>query len=222
MNNPKEDGTSNISMLTHEQLAHINVVIFDMNGTLFVLDGEGKRTMTSNPQYINRARQFIMNHEMVEDESEISCILANVMGEDGGVASGLSERYSIPRKEVRHFVWDMDPEVIVKNFELQVRAVHELAEQGKTMILLTSAPPIWMEKVLKHLNLTDVFRHQYDGDMYQEKKDAFRYLAHKFNPAHTVSIGDQMDTDIIPAYGVGMHVFCVTSPESLLELVEGK
>jgi FMN phosphatase YigB (HAD superfamily) len=217
----EKENTASIPMLNHELLADIGFVILDMDGTLFVLGGEGKKTMTSDPQYINRTRQFIMNHEVVEDESEANCILASVRGEDGGVSLGLSERYNIPRKEVRHFVWDMDLEGIVKNFELQVQAVRMLAAQGKTMILLTSAPPIWTEKVLNYLNLTDVFRRRYDGDMYPEKKDAFRYLARKFDPAHTVSIGDQMDTDIIPAHNVGMHVFLVTSPESLLGLVAG-
>jgi len=80
--------------------------------------------------------------------------------------------------------------------------------------LLTAAPRVWALKVLSHLKLQKVFgENLYTGEPILRKPNpqVFQQIADNFGvkPNQVFSIGDQEDTDIIPAKKIGMKTIRV-------------
>jgi FMN phosphatase YigB (HAD superfamily) len=103
-----------------------------------------------------------------------------------------------------------------------VKAARMLKEQGKRIFLVSHSAHMWINKVLTYLNVTDVFEQKYSGDEFEKKSYIFRTLAQEFDPKRMLSIGNQMENDIVPARTLGMHVFHVCSSAALYRLVTGK
>jgi FMN phosphatase YigB (HAD superfamily) len=70
------------------------------------------------------------------------------------------------------------------------------------LILLTTAPKVWAERVLAYLGIAEYFEDLYTGEKFGQKDEIFRIIAGRYQNA--TSIGDQIETDILPARAVGI------------------
>lgn len=217
----KEIQPKDVNMIKPEQMASVDVVVFDMDGTLYELDGEDGGFVGSSLHLgIRKASiAFIIAREQIS-EGKAQDILTEALLDEVGPSNFLSRRYGMTRKEFFDIVWDLDPTGIVQNFEPAVGAISHFAKKGKKLILLTAAPEIWQKRVLEFLGISDKFFRTYTAEMFGHKKDVFSLLANEFDPKSVVSVGDQLQTDILPAAEKGMHVFLVKSPKSLEIFVE--
>ena len=84
---------------------------------------------------------------------------------------------------------------------------------------MTSAPRVWAKNVLAFLGVTDCFEAIYTGDQFQTKEDVFKMLAGRYNPSQMLSVGDQEETDIIPARKYGISGFQVKNPQDLEDIM---
>jgi FMN phosphatase YigB (HAD superfamily) len=197
------------------------VRVYDMDGTLYQLDGEnnGYKRSTLEQCVLRNAKQFIMTREGCTSE-EASATLQKGLNEKIGVSSYLAEKYGISRTEYFDEVWNIDPVGIVRNFQPAqslVRIFKQASPSEKT-ILLTSAPRIWAEKVLEYIGIRDVFEQLYTGEQYGTKEEIFALLAGRYNPSNIMSIGDQEATDILPAQKYGINGILIKSPSDLEQL----
>jgi len=220
----KEDEKSiEITMLRPERLVDIDVVVWDMDGTLYSHDGVGGAFTGSSLEraVTQSAINFIMNRENVERAVAIA-LYEQTLFDEVGTSRVLANRYSITRKEYFDAVWDLDPKGVVRDFEIPKKVVKEFLTRGKRQILLTAAPEAWQKRVLAFLNLEESFFRRYNAEMFGKKDEVFTELAHEFNPKRVLSIGDQIHTDIAPAFTAGLSVFHVSTQHALLTLIGGE
>ncbi len=220
----KEDNKPiDIPMLTPEGLADIDVVVWDMDGSLYRHDGEGGTFKGSSLEraVTHSAIRFIMEREGVGEEAATALYEETILDEVG-TSRVLAVRYGITRKDYFDVVWDLDPTGIVQDFEIPMSVVKQFSAMGKRQMLLTAAPEAWQKRVLSFLGIDDMFFRRYNAEMFGKKDEVFAALAREFNPAHVLSIGDQMHSDIVPAFAVGLQVFHVPHPRALLTLTGGE
>lgn len=192
------------------------VYIFDMDGTLYQLDGteDGYSGSTLESQVNKNAIEFISSRERVSLEKAYEIFQVG-MSDAIGLSAFLARRYGISRADYFDIVWDINPEGIIKNFETPRRKVSELSNSGKKIILLTSAPQIWQKRVVEYLGLQGLFESVYTGETFGTKEEIFKMLSQRYKPEKIVSIGDQEKTDIFPAEKYGIRGVLVKNPSDL-------
>jgi FMN phosphatase YigB (HAD superfamily) len=136
-----------------------------------------------------------------------------------GISNFLAKRYGITRANYFDVAWNINPEDVVKNFETQQQVIKQLSGLQKRLFLLTGAPRVWMENVLRFLGLESDFDRKFNGEMFADKTEVFESLSKEFNPGKILSIGDQFESDLKPAAELGMQILQVKSPEDLKRLL---
>ena len=196
------------------------IMVFDMDGTLYQLDGDGGtfKNSTLFKKIVSNSIEFVIAREGCE-RSVAEKLIEEGLKDTIGISNFLSRRYGITRSSYFDVAWKIDPETVIKDFEKPVFAVRKLKRTGKILFLLTAAPRVWMENVVRKLGLDSVFERKYHGEMFGPKTDIFGVLAKEFNPGKIMSIGDQSETDIDPAKKLGMSTFRIDTPEDLLKLI---
>jgi len=201
----------------------IETIIFDMDGTLYQIDGNdaGYAGSTLERTVWQNAKSFIQETEGYS-AAEAEALVQEGLKSPVRLGEFLCERYQITRTEYFEIVWNISPIGIVLNFEIAVNVIRQLKSMEVELILLTGAPTVWQQTVLAYLGLEDHFSEIYTADTFKNKKEIFEKLALRFPPSNTLSVGDQLHTDIEPAAEVGLQTLHVKSPndlETLLTLV---
>lgn len=201
-------------------LEDVEVFIFDMDGTLYQLDGVDNtiRESSLEKKVFSNSLDFIIRTENCSVE-EAEKILSEAKKDEIGISVYLSKRYGITRADYFDIVWNIDPSEIIINFEKSVEVIKELKRQGKRIFLLTAAPGMWMRRVVEGLFEEDQFERKYYGEMFATKVDIFEKIASELDPGTILSIGDQFETDIAPAHVLGMKTLHVKNPNDLLKLI---
>lgn len=196
------------------------VYIIDMDGTLYQLDGErgGYTGSKLEKNVFENAINFIKIREDCSTD-EASAIYASGVAEPVGLSNYLSERYGISRSDYFDSVWDIDPTAIVQQYEIPVQTIRELKQTNIKLILVTSAPRVWMKRVLETLGIQDAFELIFTGEQFGTKNEIFKRLAGWYVPSNVVSIGDQEKTDITPAKAYGFRTLLVTSPAEVSNIL---
>lgn len=197
------------------------VVVLDMDGTLYQLDGEngGFRDSKLDKTVMYNALSFIVQKERCS-YGDAEKILNDGMADEVGLSMYLSRRYGITRNEYFDVVWDIPPDGIIMNgdYAREVIPALKLNPQLK-VILLTHSPAVWARQVLQYLGINDHFESVYSGDQHGQKDEVFELLAGRYNPENIISVGDQYETDIKPAERLGMRTLLVRSPEDIKQLL---
>ena len=197
------------------------VDIYDMDGTLYQLDGanNGFRGSSLEREVQKNALAFIKIQESCSD-SEAQVVLRQGLQDPVGLSRFLAGKYGITRDEYFNISWNINPEQIVKNFENAVAVLQNNKQynpEGK-MILLTAAPNIWAKNVLAFLGVDNCFEVQYTGEQFQSKEEIFRMLAKRYKPGRMISIGDQDETDILPAQKYGITTLKINNPDYIEQM----
>ncbi len=200
-------------------MKEISTYIFDMDGTLYQIDGSPKGFSGSSLEssVIQNAKQYVQQQENCTQEVADG-IVQEGLRDNIGLSKYFSKRYGISRDEYFKMAWNISPEVIVQNFEIAVEVIKTLKQEEKYLILLTSAPEIWQQIVIGFIGLLSYFDEVYTGEKFGSKSEIFELLANRFDPNTTMSVGDQQKTDIEPAAKFGMQTFLVSMPADLKQL----
>jgi len=201
-------------------MKRIDKVIFDMDGTLYQIDGKdtGFKGSSLDRAVIANACAFVQEREGC-DEAQALAILEEAMATET-LSTFLAKRYGITRTEYFDIAWKIDPEGIVQKYEEAVKLIKLLREKEIALVLLTAAPRMWQQIVIAYLGLQPDFDEVYTGEMFGKKNEVFAQLATTGDPARMLSVGDQEKSDILPAAAVGMQTLLVRSPEDVMRVLE--
>lgn len=200
-------------------LSGIDVIIFDMDGTLYLLDGDnnGFINSTLQRQVLRKSIDFIRERDHCGETRALE-ILDEARHNSIGISAGLAQRYGITREDYFNVVWNIEPNGILKQYEVSAKTIKSLT--GKKKILLTSSPRVWQRKVCRFLGIEECFDRVYTGEMFNQKDEIFIRLCNEYGSAKIISVGDQLQTDIEPAEKLGIKSLLVSSPGFLVELLE--
>ncbi len=191
--------------------------ITDMDGTLYSFKN-GARFSTSDfgRQIREGSLGFVMERlglsfEDAEFEYE------RIKSKYGGHFSlGIENEHGIDRYEFFSNTWNLDAAAFIDPSDIS----ESLEILRGRIALLTAAPRVWANNVLAHLNISDLFGdHVYTGepDIRKPDPEIFRNIATNMgaSPEMVFSIGDQEESDIIPARSIGMRTVLIGSmPDS--------
>ena len=202
-------------------LKDLQILILDMDGTLYRHDGDNGTVNNSSliKTVITNSIQFVIDREGCSREIAAALVDKARRTDTIGISSFMARRYGITRGEYFKETWNIDPGKFVDKSRTPAKTIRKMALRGKRLFLLTGAPRVWMENVLKFLVLEDVFERKYHGEMFTQKTEIFEALAGEFSPESILSAGDQYETDLKPAADRGMKIFEVKDPLDLLKLL---
>lgn len=202
--------------------------IFDMDGTLYNLDCEN---FLNSPIYRDLKKnnlRLLMDYGIPEPDCAIRYqeIFKNY---DGELSLGFEKEFGLDRYEYFATAWNLDAGDYMKKNPDLLELFSKL--QGRISVL-TSAPRVWAESVLKHLGIYEYVKDSLftgEGDLRKPNPEIFRYVVDKmdFIPEETYSIGDQEYSDILPAKEAGLKTIIIGKSEqadfeadSITEVIE--
>lgn len=194
------------------------IYIFDMDGTLYQLDGQNNGYSGSSLENkVNKnIIQFIIERELcsIDNAQEI---FNQAISDPVGASQYLSNRYQITRTEYFNTVWNIDPKDIVKNYNYAREIIPNINPKTK-LILLTSSPEIWAKKVLSFLNINQKFEEIITGENYKTKSEVFEKFSKLYLNSNITTIGDQYETDIKPTEKFGFKSLLIQEPKDINKL----
>lgn len=198
----------------------IETIIFDMDGTLYQIDGQTTGFVGSSLEVaiLHNALAYIQEYEDCTVEVA-QAVLTEALADPVGVSRFLSQKYQIKRVDYLNQVWQVSPTEVVQNFEAAVNIVKRLKEKNARLILLTSAPAIWQQIVCSFIGVLNEFDEIYTAEMFSSKEEVFLQLATRYEPATILSVGDQLATDIKPAQQFGIQTLWIQSPADLEKIL---
>jgi FMN phosphatase YigB (HAD superfamily) len=193
--------------------------IFDIDGTLYQFDKGAKNISGSTRSYEesdfkkdlhNKVRSLFQNQLGYSDSDWM--VLEREMNEAGNPRySRVAQDHGVKRKDYFDYVWDLDPsKYVLPNGNLKC-----ILEATKINFVISNAPTIWVSRVLRVLGVEEYFNsgNLFTGELEicKPSPDVFgmavEYL--KAEPSKCYSIGDQEETDLIPAQSLGMKTVLV-------------
>lgn len=187
----------------------IEGMIFDMDGTLYPLD-RGRNSVFANSLFRkrihNNAIRFFRSQFNLSESDAVAAYTDIITRFKGEVSLGVERELGVPRDKYFASTWDMDPEDFV---EPQEGLVESLSALTINTGILSAAPRVWVNKVLDFLNVRQLFEPGIftgDPDIRKPSPLAFQQIAEFWNlpPNAIISVGDQDETDILPAKSLGM------------------
>ncbi len=190
-----------------------NLIIFDLDGTLYELRGGSYQKSRLRRSIFNNARNYIakkFSKSKIEARQIINAIQEKY-GEQ--ISIGLEKEFGIDRYDYFNAVWDISAFGIVKKTR-GLRKILLALKKNYDFALVSDAPRVWIDNVLKELKVQDIFRDNIfsgEGNNRKEFGNAFSNVARelKINFYDCISVGDQENTDIIPAKKLGMRTIFV-------------
>jgi len=199
----------------------IKTAIFDMDGTVYQLDGDngGFKNSSLHKNVKENTLKFFSNKENITKDNAQK-IIDEINARKVFPSTFAAERYGITRKDFFDIVWNIDPNQIIHNFEEAVLVLRELSKKNIELILLSQAPKVWQNKVFSFLEIDGLFTEIYTGENYLHKTEMFPKFSQTRHPKTILAVGDQVETDILPASHEGYYTFLVQSPKDLLKLIQ--
>jgi len=184
------------------------LIIFDLDGTLYELRGGTYKKSTLRKRVLRNARDFIADRSG-ETKKNAQSILEEIQKKYGEeISIGLEKEHGLDRYDYFNTVWDIPARTVVRKTTATRKAL--MALKGKYRLALVSdAPKVWINNVLKELKVKDLFSNNiYSGEGNRRKGfgNAFNRIIkdYKISPKDCIAVGDQENTDIIPAKKLGM------------------
>ena len=191
------------------------IIIFDMDGTLYQLDGENNGYSGSTLE--SKVNQNIIKYILKKENTSIDQtmeIFKLAISDKIGASQFLSKRYQISRSEYFNTVWNINPKNIINNYQMTIKTISNIPSEIK-LILLSSSPKIWIDKAIDYLGIKDKFKTIYSGEDFDFKTEIFEKLAKIYSPKNITSIGDQENTDIQPAINLGFKTLLIKKPQDI-------
>lgn len=187
----------------------IEAIIFDMDGTLYTFDkGEASVFAKSRfgSQIHNNCIAFFETRFGLSKKEAEAMYLDLKTRNNGEVSLAVEREFGISRQEYFAQTWDLDPSEFMETSQELVETIAALNVKSG---ILSAAPKVWVERVLNFLQLSSIFGEAIftgDPDIRKPNPKAFEQLATfwQLSPQAILAIGDQEETDILPARSLGM------------------
>ena len=194
------------------------LIIFDLDGTLYKLQGGSYGDSFLRQKVISNAKKYIAEHlgkKEVKEIENIFSVIEDKYGED--ISLGLEKEYGLDRYDYFNVVWNIPAKDVVETDPALGNTLATLS-QNFTLSLLSDAPKIWISNVLKELDIERFFVGYIfsgEGDRRKGFGNAFSSIVAQLgiDPKNCISVGDQDRTDIIPAKEAGMRTIFVQHGE---------
>lgn len=190
------------------------VIVFDLDGTFYALRGGSYKKSTLRRSVLRNARQYIES-KLSCDKKEALRILRGIQKKYGEqISIGLEKEFGIDRYDYFNTVWDIPARGIVKKSRQLAEMFSALQKQYR-FALVSDAPRVWIDNVLAELGIQSFFHGSiFSGEGNRRKGfgNAFRNIVKtlKTNPKNCIAVGDQEETDILPAKKAGMRTILVS------------
>ncbi len=211
--------------------------VFDLDGTLYGFDRGKSRTLKESAflQEMTAGIQIFLHGEFSLGREQAREMFLKLHSESKGeISLYLEKEYGIDRHRYFEATWgNRAPEKHI----LRNPAIPELfSRTGKRSAVLTASPRVWAEKALSYLGIREhVGERLFTGEPDERKPSplAFQTVLSALGakPENSLSVGDQIRTDILPAKSLGMRTvlvgskggeadYCIESIGELLPLLE--
>lgn len=184
------------------------LIIFDLDGTLYELRGGSFKKSSLQRRVIKNAQNFIATR-LAKSNFEAQRILSDVQKQYGEeISIGLEKEFGLNRYDYFNTVWNISARRIV-NKEPGLRRSLLILKKTYNLALVSDAPLVWINSVFKELKIRDLFgKNIFSGEGNRRKgfSNAFSSVTRelKVRPSNCIVVGDQEETDIIPAKKLGM------------------
>ncbi len=197
-----------------------SVNIFDMDGTVYRLNSAGNTYQGSSleAQVNANARRLILARGWAT-EATVDDVMVAGFSDKVGLSNYLQNMFGITRKEYFDEVWNINPDGMLQDYEEAVEVIRALAANS-TLILLTSAAKVWQEQVCNYLGISNLFDRIITAEDFKTKDEVFEALSNEYDAKNSISIGDQLKTDIEPAAKYGFQTLLVEKPQDMKKLLE--
>jgi FMN phosphatase YigB (HAD superfamily) len=219
---------ANLGFNSNQEWQDLKVVITDVDGTLWSQDSTNFSNSSLGIAIKEAYIDLIRKEEPGSNAEEIYNQAITQESQNGGVpiSQFFADRYStdevvVTREDIFEQTWGrVDVERIIKPEEkdLARKALQPLKDQGKKIYALTAAPKVWFYKVASYLELGDIFDGVYTAEDFTTKDDIMKRILNNkvLKPCQVLSIGDQPDSDLEPAKGLGIRTLQVWGPKDLV------
>lgn len=209
------------------------LIILDMDGTLYKFDNGNSKTFGSSTFYqrVKENAYSFLSRRLSLSKPEAIRIFEEIRKEfKGEISLGLEKKFGITRYEYFGKSWDLNPGEFLQKKDLS-SLVQSL--EGEVAVL-TAAPRVWAERVLEYLNIIKYISALFTGepDLRKPNPQAFKQVCDTFGipPTNAISVGDQIESDILPAKVIGMKTilvgdnssnadYCIKNIEELPDLI---
>ena len=194
------------------------IIIFDLDGTLYAFKGGSFSSSGLYDVIITNTISYISSR-LGKNKLEAQAILDSMLDKYGNsISIGLEKEFKIDHHEYFNFTWKIEPEKYaqfnpdLKEFFLSIKDDFEL-------YLLSDAPMIWIDRVLDYLEIKNFFKDNIfsgEGDARKEFGNAFEKICKTMNveARDCFVVGDQKETDIIPAKKIGIKTIFIGNNKS--------
>jgi len=191
-------------------------IIFDLDGTLYHFKG-GDGSFGASDFYADLRQNMTrflasrLDISGVEAQREYARIKDQYNGE---VSLGVEKELGIDRYEWFGNTWNLEPAGYISS--PGSRLAESLVPFSDRSLVLTAAPAAWAKPVLTYLGISDIFGERVitgEPDVRKPNPAIFRRAAHLLQRrcCEVISIGDQNESDILPAKALGMLTIKVDS-----------
>jgi putative hydrolase of the HAD superfamily len=189
------------------------MIIFDLDGTLYAFHGGSYETSGLRKCVHENAARYIADNLHVSEQKAADIFRALRDEYKQELSIGLEEKYGLDRYQYFNTVWNINPEPLITVPE-HLRETLLALQEDATLLLLSDAPQVWIKNVLAYLNISDVFQGNIlsgEGNVRKGFGNAFQNILSTYHiPAEAcIAVGDQEETDIIPAKKAGMKTIYV-------------
>lgn len=184
------------------------LIIFDLDGTLYALRGGSYARSPLRRRVLRNAERFIAKR-LATNKKDSRQVLLDIQEKYGEqISIGLEKEYGLDRYDYFNTVWDISARGIVRK-PPQLSEILGTLRREHRLALVSDAPRVWIDHVLKELGIQSFFRGRIfpgEGNRRKGFDNAFQEVAKmlKTNPRDCIAVGDQEKTDIIPARKLGM------------------
>jgi len=188
------------------------VVIFDLDGTLYQFEGGSIKKSGLYRAILCNTEKYIVER-LNKSESEAKTILEDIIKKyNNSFSIALEEKYGLDRYKYFNTVWDLPAKDFISPNPALRKTLVRLKKDFE-LVVLSDAPKIWINKILKELKIDDLFKNIFsgEGDVRKEFNNAFENIVKKLKvkPENCIVFGDQEKTDIIPASNIGIKTVFV-------------
>ncbi|MBI4214448.1 HAD hydrolase-like protein [archaeon] len=210
-----------------------NRFVFDMDGTLYGLDSGSFKLSSVYRQIKNNIYLFLSGRLGITPEAAASEYENINLAYNGHASIGFEKEFGIDRYDYFNNTWNINPDGLIQPDDAVKRLFKTLA--GRVAVL-TNAPRVWAVRALDYLGIyDDVSDALFTGepDIRKPNPLAFRRVIDflKVGPEQAVSVGNEVEEDILPAKKLGMKTvlvgsfntqadFCLDSVGGLLNIIE--
>ena len=193
-------------------------IIFDLDGTLYPIMGRDGTFSNSDfyQDLKSKMYRYLSDVLGISDEtarseySRINCAF------NGDVSIGVEKEFGISRYEWFDNTWSLDPANYIEKPTNELKEI--LKPVADRSLVLTAAPSAWAYPVLGFLGISDLFKNRVitgESDIRKPSTEVFRQAADMLqrNCYDMISVGDQNESDILPAKKLGMITIKVGAPE---------